>query len=216
MSTLPNSPMAVANIAWTSDSFETSALTVIARRPQIDGPVTVGRFICPSSRFDVVAPRFDAKASFNESFTSVDGWGRMAIASISTGNNGLAAFTGELTYKGSFADVGGRVKLAAQNSRLGTIFADRTRLAGAYRLGTRAGTFGLVGDFAADAQQNAAATSATAAPGSTSAEGNPCGDGESSQRPPSTSPAAPSGDGAGARAAGTASARRPSSGKLRR
>ena len=36
-------------------------------------------FACPASRFDVVAPRFDAKASFNEAFTSVDGSGRMAI-----------------------------------------------------------------------------------------------------------------------------------------
>ncbi|MEO7635347.1 MAG: YdbH domain-containing protein [Sphingomicrobium sp.] len=125
-------------------------VAVAARRPQIDGPVTLDRFTCPSSRFDVVAPRFDATASFNESFTALDGRGRMAIASINAGNNGLAAFNGELTYKGSFADVSGQVKLAAQKSRLGTIFADRTRLAGAYRLGTRAGTFALVGDFAAD------------------------------------------------------------------
>ncbi len=125
------------------------AVAVVARRPRIEGPVTLDRFACPSSRFDVIAPRFDAAASFNESFTSVDGRGRMAIANISAGNNGLAAFTGELTYKGSFAGVGGRLKLAAQKSRLGTIFADRTRLAGAYRLGTRAGTFALVGDFAA-------------------------------------------------------------------
>ena len=127
------------------------AVSVVARRPQIDGPVSLDRFNCPSSRFDVVAPRFDATASFNEAFTSVDGRGRMAIANISAGkNNGLAAFTGELTYTGSFADVAGRVKLAARQSRLGTIFADTTRLAGNYRLGTRAGTFALVGDFATE------------------------------------------------------------------
>ena len=127
------------------------AVVVVARRPRIDGPVTLDRFNCPASGFDVIAPRFDAAASFNEAFTSVDGRGRMAIANISAGkNNGLAAFTGELTYKGSFADVAGRVKLAARQSRLGTIFADTTRLAGDYRLGTRAGTFTLVGDFAAE------------------------------------------------------------------
>lgn len=126
------------------------AVAVVARRPQIDGPVTLDRFTCPSSRFDVVAPRFDASASFNESFTSIDGHGRMAIANISAGNNGLAAFVGDLSYKGSFADVSGRLKLAGQRSRLGTIFADRTQLAGAYRLGTRAGTFALVADYAAE------------------------------------------------------------------
>ena len=82
--------------------------------------------MCPSSRFYVVAPRFDAKARFNESFTDVDGSGRMAIATLTAGTNGLSAFTGELTYKGSLTDVHGQVKLAAQKSRLATIYADRT------------------------------------------------------------------------------------------
>jgi len=67
------------------------ALAVIARRPQIDGPVMLERFTCPSSRFDVAMPRFDAKASFNESFTSIDGSGRMAISTMTAGANGLAA-----------------------------------------------------------------------------------------------------------------------------
>ena len=71
----------------------------IARHPQAEGPVTLSRFTCPVSHFDVIAPRFDAKTSFNESFTSVDGSGRMAISTLTAGANGLAAFTGDLTYK---------------------------------------------------------------------------------------------------------------------
>jgi len=126
------------------------AVSVIARRPGIDGPVTLDRFSCPSSKFDVVAPRFDANASFNEAFTSVDGRGRMAIQTLNAGANGLAAFVGELTYKGPLTDVRGNVKLAAQKSRMGTIFADRTRLNATYSLGIRNGKFGLSGDFAAD------------------------------------------------------------------
>ena len=114
-------------------------MSVIARRPQADGPVTLDRFTCPASRFDVVSPRFDAHTSFNEAFTSVDGSGRMAIQTLTAGANGLAAFVGDITYKGPLNDVSGRVKLAAQKSRMATIYADRTRLAGGYHLGIDVG-----------------------------------------------------------------------------
>src|SRR5439155_19214401 len=97
-----------------------------------------------------IAPRFQSVTSFNESFTRVDGGGRMAIATLTAGANGLAAFAGDITYKGALDDVSGRVKLAAQKSRMATIYADRTRLAGAYRLGIGAGTFNLIGDYAAE------------------------------------------------------------------
>jgi len=126
------------------------AVAVIAKRPRIDGPISLDRFNCPASRFDIVAPRFDVATSFNESFTSVDGGGRMAIATLTAGANGLAAFNGELSFKGPLSDVHGGVKLAAQKSRMATIYADRTRLNGAYRLGIQTGTFSLAGDFAAD------------------------------------------------------------------
>ena len=126
------------------------AIAVVARHPKVDGPVALGSFVCPASRFYVLAPRFDAKASFNEAFTSVDGNGRMAIGTLTAGANGLAAFIGNISYKGSLASVTGRVQLAAQNSRMATATAERTRLDGAYKLGLRNGTFALVGDFAAD------------------------------------------------------------------
>ncbi|MFL6776056.1 MAG: YdbH domain-containing protein [Sphingomicrobium sp.] len=126
------------------------AVNVAARRPRVEGPVTLDRFTCPSSRFDVAAPRFDAKASFNESFTSIDGSGRMAITTLIAGANGLANFAGDITYKGSLGEVDGRVRLSAQKSRMATIFADRTRLIGGYHLGIRKGTFDLVGNYAAD------------------------------------------------------------------
>jgi hypothetical protein len=125
-------------------------LAVVARHPRVEGPVTLASFDCPASHFLVDAPRFDAKASFNESFTRVDGSGRMAIRTLTAGANGLAAFVGNITYEGPLSDVRGRVKLSAQKSRLATIYADRTRLDGAYRLGLRAGTFTMLGGFAAD------------------------------------------------------------------
>ena len=127
-----------------------AALSVVARRPQVEGPVTLDSFVCPASRFYVVAPTFDAKASFNESFTSVDGSGRMAISTLTAGANGLSAFIGDISYKGSLVNVTGRVNLSAQQSRMATATAQRTRLNGAYRLGMRSGSFTLVGNFAAD------------------------------------------------------------------
>jgi hypothetical protein len=126
------------------------AVSVVARHPKVEGPVILDSFVCPRSRFYVLAPRFDAKASFNESFTSVDGSGRMAISTLTAGANGLAAFIGDISYKGSLADVRGRVSLSAQQSRMATATAERTRLNAAYRLGMRSGSFALVGDFAAD------------------------------------------------------------------
>ena len=126
------------------------AVAVTARHPYAEGPVALDRFNCPSSHIDIVAPQFDAKASFNEALTNFDGSGRMAIATMTAGANGLAAFTGDISYKGSLTGVDGRVKLAAQNSRLGTTTAERTRLGGAYHLGIKGGTFALVGDFATD------------------------------------------------------------------
>jgi hypothetical protein len=144
------SPRLVPGRCAAVDLHVNVAVAVVARHPQVEGPVTLATFNCPASNFYAVAPRFDAKASFNEAFTSVDGGGRMAISTLTAGANGLAAFTGDLTYKGTLADVRGRVKVAAQRSRLATIYADRTRLDGNYRLGLREGTFTMLGGFAAD------------------------------------------------------------------
>jgi translocation and assembly module TamB len=125
------------------------AVAVVARRPNVQGPVSLNRLTCPLSRFEIEAPTFDTQTSFNEAFTSVDGRGRMAIPDVDAGNNGLDDFIGTLTYKGSLVHVDGNVDLAAQQSRLGTITANRTRLTGRYHLGIDDGTFALVGNYAA-------------------------------------------------------------------
>ena len=61
--------------------------------------MTLDRFTCPASRFDVAAPRFDAKASFNEAFTSIDGNGRPRLG------HALRAIDLQLVFQ---MDVGGR------------------------------------------------------------------------------------------------------------
>jgi hypothetical protein len=126
------------------------AVAVEARRPQVDGPLTIGRLSCPKSRIEIVEPRFDLNSRFNEAFTNYDGRGRMAIRTLTAGDNGLSAFVGDLTFRGNPSATFGSLKLAAQRSRLATIFAERTRLAGDYRLGITGGTLVFVGDYAAN------------------------------------------------------------------
>ncbi|HVI05961.1 MAG TPA: YdbH domain-containing protein, partial [Sphingomicrobium sp.] len=126
------------------------AIAVVGRRPEVSGPVVLDRFSCPASRFNVAFPSFEAKASFNEAFTSVDGRGKMAIATLVAGANGLANFFGQITYKGSLVHVDGRVRLSAQKSRMAAVYADRTELGGTYHLGIGDGTFNMVGNYAAD------------------------------------------------------------------
>ncbi|MEO7239825.1 MAG: hypothetical protein ABIW16_00330, partial [Sphingomicrobium sp.] len=117
-----------------------AAVDIVARRPHIVGPITLDRLSCPNSRFEIVAPRFDVDSRSNESFNAFDGKGRMAIQTLTAGDNGLAAFVGDLSFVGTPRAIRGEVKLAAQRSRLAAIFADRTRLTGKYRLGLAGGT----------------------------------------------------------------------------
>ncbi|HEX6218764.1 MAG TPA: hypothetical protein VFZ35_05780, partial [Sphingomicrobium sp.] len=126
------------------------AVEVVARRPHAVGPFTLDRLSCPASRFEIVKPRFDVDTRFNESFTNYDGKGRMAIETLVAGENGLAAFVGDLTFNGNPEATYGTLKLAAQRSRLSTIYADRTRLEGKYRLGITGGTLVMVGEYAAN------------------------------------------------------------------
>jgi len=125
------------------------ALEVVARRPHVEGPIALSRLTCPASRFDIAEPMFNIDSRFNESFTNFDGSGRMAIKTLTAGENGLAAFTGDLTFKGDMDSILGQVKLSARQSRMATIYADRTRLNGRYRLGYKAGSFVMIGDYAA-------------------------------------------------------------------
>ena len=126
------------------------AVEVEARRPHVEGPVTLDRLTCPASRFEVVQPRLDIDSRFNESFTRYEGRGRAAITSFVAGANGLSNFVGNLTFRGDPEATFGTVELAAQRSRVAEIYAERTRLEGRYRLGITGGTLVMVGDYAAN------------------------------------------------------------------
>lgn len=133
------------------------ALDIRARRPHAVGPVDAARFDCPQSQIALVAPRLELDTWFSEAFASFEGKGRMAVQSLTAGDNGLAALNGNLTFIGNPDAARGDVNLAAQRARLGSIFADRTRLKGKYLLGAATGVVALVADYEAN--------SATLAPG---------------------------------------------------
>ena len=123
---------------------------VEARHPRLIGPWTIDDFRCPASHLEMRQARLDVDSRFNESFTQFDGSGRMATQSMVAGENGLANFVGKLTYSGNTDATYGTINLAAQKSRLGTIYAERTRVAGKYRLGITGGTLAMSGQYAAN------------------------------------------------------------------
>jgi hypothetical protein len=132
------------------DLRATLAVAVKARHPHVEGPVVLDKLICPKSDLKITAPRLNIVSTFNESFTHYDGHGRMDIAGLVAGENGLANFVGKLTFEGDPEATTGTVDLSAQRSRLAAIYADRTRLNGKYRLGITKGTLIMVGDYAAN------------------------------------------------------------------
>ena len=108
-------------------------VAVVARHPQVQGPLALDRFACPASRFDIAAPRFDAKASFNEAFTSIDGSGRMAIATLVAGveRPGQLCSATSAT-RGRSTTWPAEVKLSAQQSRLATDYRPSHRASKAH------------------------------------------------------------------------------------
>ena len=151
------------------------ALAVVARRPNVAGPVTASALNCPASRMAMVSPRLDLKSSFSEAFESFDGKGKLAVASFSAGDNGLANLVANIGFKGTPTDAMGRFDLAAQRARLAAIYADRTRLKGAYRLQSDKGTLAVVADYGADSASLAAPMIASLTGPLDSASGTPLG-----------------------------------------
>ena len=126
------------------------AIAVVARRPQVDGPVAAAAFACPASRMALVSPRLEIDSSFSEAFESFDGKGRLTVASFRAGDNGLANLVANVGFKGTPTDARGAFDLAAQRARLAAIYADRTRLDGKYRLQSGRGTLAVVANYDAE------------------------------------------------------------------
>ena len=118
--------------------------------PKIEGPFVADRFACPTSNLLMDAPRFELDSRFSESFTTFDGSARVTTQRVIAGANGLAAMTGNVSFIGTPKSAYGKLDVGAQRSRLGPIYADRTRINGKYLIGASAGTLALVADYSAD------------------------------------------------------------------
>jgi hypothetical protein len=136
--------------ACTLDQFRAFVdIGVIARRPQVKGPIGAVALACPASNLRLTEPRADIDSSFSEAFGSFDGRGRLAIASFDAGGNGLAGVDSNVSFKGTPTQILGRIELEAQRARLDRIVAGRTRFGGRYRLDARGGALTVIGDYGA-------------------------------------------------------------------
>ncbi|MEO6580847.1 MAG: YdbH domain-containing protein, partial [Sphingomicrobium sp.] len=151
------------------------SIQVEARRPHITGPVFAERFSCPKSRMAMVSPRFEVDSGFSEAFERFEGNGRLSMASLSAGDNGLANLGGSIGFKGTATDATGSIKLSAQRGRLGAIYADATRLAGTYRLQAGKGELALSAGYNADSANLAPSMIAPMVRPLDSAKGTPLG-----------------------------------------
>ena len=151
------------------------AIGVVARRPRVQGPVAAEALNCPASNMALVAPRIEVESSFAEAFTDFDGKGRLSVASFSAGDNGLANLVANIGFKGTPTDARGNFDLAAQRARLAAIFADRTRLNGAYRLQAGKGTLSVLADYGADSARLSGPILASLTAPLDSAAGTPLG-----------------------------------------
>jgi hypothetical protein len=122
-------------------------LAIDARRPRVVGPLAASQITCPKSRLAFEQPRLELDSRFSEGFDSFDGKGRLQVASLVAGTNGLANLVANIGFKGDPKDTQGTFDLAAQRARLASIFADATRLRGQYRLWPAKGNLALSADY---------------------------------------------------------------------
>lgn len=125
-------------------------LAIVARRPQVQGPLLAQGLTCPASRLAFEQPRLELDSSFSEGFDSFDGRGRMSMTSLVAGVNGLANLISNISFKGDATDARGQFDLAAQRARLAQIVADRTNLKGEYRLWAGKGQLAMNADYQAN------------------------------------------------------------------
>jgi hypothetical protein len=148
---------------------------VVARRPQVSGPIGAVNFACPASNLRLTEPRAVIDSSFSEAFGSFDGHGRLTVATLVAGANGLAGVTSNVSFKGTATQILGGVNLAARQARLADIVSQRTRFDGRYRIDARRGALVVLGNYGANAVALAPSMMAMLTDSLDSAEGTPLG-----------------------------------------
>jgi len=162
--------------ACTLDQFRALVdIGVIARRPQVKGPIGAVAFACSASNLRLIEPRAEIDSSFSEAFGSFNGRGRLTLASMEAGINGLAGATGNVTFKGTSTEILGSVNLAARQARMAEIVAQQTNFDGYYRLDARHGALTVRGDYGSNSVALAPSMTAMITDPLASAKGTPLG-----------------------------------------
>jgi len=148
---------------------------VVARRPEVKGPIGAVNFACPASDLRLVQPRLEIDSSFSEAFGSYIGRGRVSLASAEAGENGIAGAVGNISFEGTPTRTIGGISFAARQARLARILAERTRFDGRYRLNSSQGVLGLFGDYRSTGVAMAPSMTAAVTDPLASAAGTPLG-----------------------------------------
>lgn len=116
------------------------------RRPNVDGPLSAVRLLCPDNGLDIVAPRLTVKATVPETMDSWIGEARGAIESAAMGGNVLDGVAAELSFSGNNDLTRGTIELGAAGAALGGFKAGRTGIEGRYAVAPRTGQVSLLAD----------------------------------------------------------------------
>jgi translocation and assembly module TamB len=148
---------------------------VIARRPQVKGPIGAVALACSASNLRLTEPRAEIDSSFSEAFGSFDGRGRLTLASMEAGINGLANAVSHVTFKGTPTKLSGHIDLDARQAHLGDILSQRTNFVGRYALDSQRGVLSLLGDYGSNSVALAPSMTAAITDPLASAQGTPLG-----------------------------------------
>ncbi len=144
-----SSPNLVTKTCSAANVRAAGAIDIKARHPHVVGPLSAQRVACPASNFSVVQPRLQVDARFGESFDSYNAKAKLMSKQLTAGVNGLAALNGTLTLQGTPKHADGHVDIAARQSHLASVRAERTRVQGRYRWSLSDGTLALSGGYSA-------------------------------------------------------------------
>jgi translocation and assembly module TamB len=162
--------------ACTLDQFRAFVdIGVVARRPEVEGPIGAVAFACPASNMRLIEPRAVIESSFSEAFGSFDGKGRLTLASGIVGDNGIVGAVSNVTFKGVPTRILGHIDLAARHARLAQILAQRTSFDGRYKLDASRGVLDLAGNYGSNSVALAPPLTAGLTDPLASAKGTPLG-----------------------------------------
>lgn len=124
-------------------------VAIIERRPNIDGPISAERMLCPGADVDLANPVLNVDANVSETLNSWRGSARLSVQRAQLGTNSAAGVTGRITFDGRKRLTRGRMDLTAVQAQIGDFSAARTTMQGRYAISLGTGNLTVIADAAA-------------------------------------------------------------------